>query len=168
MSPVGAILILMLTYTLFLISLITFIYFFKRQIAIIKINKKVRDEIKKRQKAVQEMKERGEMHEWITIQQTDVEGKVHDFHVCKKTGYCAELKQFFMMEYVHAEAIKQEYKKRYEEYRNAQVEILATEYKHSREEMEKIVESVFDIKKQFALLWMKEKNAEVQIEVEKN
>ena len=163
-ETVQALLILMVAYTFFLIVSVTFIHFLKRSIMIMRHDKKIRNEVKKRKKMIADMKERGELHEWITIQQKDLKGEVHNLNVCKKTGWCPQFQQFFQMPYVEAEMARQEYKKQYEEYRDAHVEILATKFRHSREEMEEIVESVFDIKKQFALLWIKERNAEVQIE----
>ena len=153
-ETVQAILILMAAYTLFLFSLVTCIHFFKRAILQLKMSNKINAEIARRKQMVADMKARGEFHEWVTIQQKDIKGDIHDPHVCKKTGWCPSLQSFFQMAYVKEAVLREEYKNKYETYRDEQVEMLSTKFKHSRAEMEEIVESVFDIKKQFALLWM--------------
>lgn len=98
----------------------------------------------KKQAAVDEMKANGEFHEWITVPTLSGE-----MLVCKKTGWCPNVKGFVALELINSYLEKVKMEQEYKEYRNARVEKLAKELDFDMEKMETIVESIFSIKKDF-------------------
>jgi len=101
----------------------------------------------KKMKIVERMKKDGEYHDWIPVMVG-----LKQYHVCQKTGWCPTIEGFISMEYVETCKKLRKEEEDYKEYRDNKVKDLAAKHSISLEDMEKLMESVFDIKKQWALL----------------
>lgn len=155
MSPeVKILMLLFMCYNVFLFALVMFIHSVKTIIRISKNSKQIKQEIDRKQKMIDEMKINKELHEWMTVQQVSVNGEISNYNVCKKTGWCPQLNMFFTDAYVRNEILNQKYQKQYSEYKTKIIREMANDHGKTIEQMEQIVEAVFDIKKQFALNWI--------------
>lgn len=98
------------------------------------------------QKKVDEMKAKGDMHKWMTMV---IMGK--EVMVCENTGWAPSLNGFLPIRMI--EAYKQELNaaKEYEQFRNARIELIASENQMTIPQVERLVEQVFSIKKDFTL-----------------
>jgi hypothetical protein len=152
-------------FVLFILNILVFLLalniftILKRTYAMYKINNKYVNIKSEYQKRVADMKASGEMHEWITINKTTVNGN-KDFIVCKKTGWCPEINDFFLLDYIKQEVARQETQKKYDEFKQSELSLLAEKYSLTLEDMEVISEKVFDIKKQFFLKNMESQDNE--------
>lgn len=122
---------------------------FKKKLWEIKVAKQYRDHCNFYINRRKEMLERGEQHEWVNIKSAVDPSK--EMMICKKTGWCPEIKDYFSDEWVRKQIKKQELAEQYKMYRDIEVGTLAVRYKLDLETMEKIVEDVFNIKKSFHL-----------------
>jgi hypothetical protein len=104
-------------------------------------------EFAKKQAEVEKMKANGDFHEWVSI--PSVNGTML---VCKKTGYTPSLNGFVPVEMIasYLERVKRE--EEYKEFRNARVAALAQELNFDLPKMERIVEQIFSMKKDFTVL----------------
>jgi hypothetical protein len=112
------------------------------------------------------MKAKGEFHQWKELP----DGNGNTLTVCIKTGWCPSLKGFIPMEAVNRTLEDIRTIEEYKTFRDARVIELALLNNMTNEEMEKIVESVFDIKKQFHLKRLQDlsdsmKNRKVNLDV---
>ena len=98
------------------------------------------------------MKANGDFHEWCEIP----DGAGGNVLVCAKTGWCPKLQGFIPMEKINEMLEDIRVATEYKLFRNQSVQMLAEKYTMTKEQMEKIVESVFDIKKQFHLKRLKD------------
>ena len=112
-----------------------------RQIKEIRKNNKI---VNEKNAAVEKMKADGELHDWINI--PTHEGEVH---VCKKTGWCPKMNGFIPLDIIKRYEVQRQSEIDYKAYRDAKVEELAIKQGLTIEEMEVLVETIFDMKKQY-------------------
>ena len=112
-------------------------------------------QVKAKMKAKEDMLERGEKHDWIKIPLGTKE-----YLFCRKTGWSPDLNGFLDMNFIkkHDRKIKEE--EGYQAFRNERVKRMAEERGVSLDDMEEIVEQVFSIKKDFAILRIEKKQKE--------
>jgi len=113
-------------------------------------------EFRKKVAEVEAMKAGGDFHEWTTIM---VGGK--EVLVCKKTGWSPNTKSFISKWYIddYLEVVKRE--EEYKEFKSERMLQLSDKYGISIEETERLVEQIFEIKKDFALKKMTELQEEL-------
>ena len=121
---------------------------------------------KAKEAEVAEMKARGDFHEWKDLP----DGAGGTIMVCVKTGYCPSLKGYIPMANINRALEELKTAEEYKVFRNQSVATLAANHNMTVEAMEKIVEGVFDIKKQFHLKRLKDlsdsmKNRKVNLDV---
>jgi hypothetical protein len=104
-------------------------------------------EFAKKQAEVAKMKANGDFHEWVSIPSTG-----GTMLVCKKTGYVPSLNGFVPVEMVTSYLNKVEREKDYKIYRDLRVMALANQHGMHLESMERLVEDIFSIKKDFSVL----------------
>lgn len=97
-----------------------------------------------KQEEVKKMKEKGDLHEWITV--PSINGEIM---VCKKTGWSPTLNGFIPMDLLNDHLFKIQIEKEYKEYRNKRVSKLAAELGFTETKMEDVVEKIFSMKKDF-------------------
>jgi hypothetical protein len=112
---------------------------------------------KAKRKIVDEMRANGDFHEWVTIQSTQGE-----LMVCKKTGWCPSLKGFVDTNRIESYLYNLKYEADYKVFRAERVGILAKRLSLTDEEVEKVVEEVFSIKKDFALIRLEDLKNELK------
>lgn len=114
-------------------------------------------QFQKKQKELEQMRDRGEQHDWVTIEAGD-----GPMLVCKKTGYAPRLKGFVPVEAVNTYLLWAEREEEYKLFRNARVTSLARELGLSETKMEEVVEKIFAMKKDFTLLQLDKLKQELQ------
>lgn len=98
------------------------------------------------QKKVDEMKASGDMHQWMTMV---IMGQ--EVMVCEKTGWAPSLNGFLPMHMIEAYKKESNAAKEYEQFRNARIQLIASENQMTIPQVERLVEQVFSIKKDFTL-----------------
>jgi len=136
------------------------ILFFNKAMANYRIWKEIDDRQKLYEQKMREkddMREKGDLHEWVSIPfGTD------ELLVCRKTGWCPERKSFIELHYIKMQEEKRKLDAEYKVHRDEKVKKLAKEHSLSLDDMESLVESVFDMKKQFFLKHMDRSIKEMQ------
>lgn len=112
------------------------------------------------------MKAKGDFHQWQNLP----DGAGGTIMVCIKTGWAPSLKGFIPMENINRVLEDIKAAEEYKVFRNQSVAALAAQHNMDVTAMEKIVEGVFDIKKQFHLKRLKDladsmKNRKVNLDV---
>ncbi len=112
---------------------------------------------KAKQAEVAKMKAAGDMHEWINVPSAG-----GTMLVCKKTGYAPSLDGFIPMQYInnYLENLKAE--EEYKVFRAERIHKMALDNDSTVEKIEKIVEQVFSMKKDFALMRIEKLQKELQ------
>lgn len=101
---------------------------------------------KAKEDEVANMRANGDFHEWVDVMTP--QGKIM---LCRKTGWAPSLKGFVPMTLVNAYFENLKAQEEYKEFRDARVQLLAHELKMTVPQMERVVENVFSIKKDFQL-----------------
>lgn len=116
--------------------------------AIVEIKEKLENEkiFKEKSKEVEAMKKEGGHHKWMEMA---IGTKTH--LVCENTGWCPELEGFVNMPYIEQIKKQKAEHQKYLEYRKTRIKELAKKYRIGFKSVEHIVDSAFDIKKQWAI-----------------
>lgn len=132
--------------TIFIISVIfslitpNIIKFIKNAIAVNQNNRI----FKEKQQQVIDMKDRGELHEWIKMPIG-----MHEYHVCKKTGYCAEINGFINMIKVKEFEAMLKIEEEYSKFREDRLKELSVTYNIKVDKIYQLNEDIFAIKRDF-------------------
>ncbi len=112
---------------------------------------------KAKQAAVAKMKAAGDMHEWVNVPSTS--GMIL---ACKKTGYVPSLDGFIPLTFInnYLENLKAE--EEYKVFRADRIYKIAQKYDLDVPKTEEIVEQIFSMKKDFALLRIEKLQKELQ------
>ena len=86
------------------------------------------------------------MHQWMTMV---IMGQ--EVMVCEKTGWAPSLNGFLPMHMIEAYKKESNAAKEYEQFRNARIQLIASENQMTIPQVERLVEQVFSIKKDFTL-----------------
>jgi hypothetical protein len=126
----------------------------------------MKKKFKAKEAEVAAMKANGDFHEWKELPA----GDGNTVTVCIKTGWAPSLKGFIPMENIKRALEEIKTAEEYKAFRDASITQLALDNNMSRDNMEKIVESVFNIKKQFHLKLLQDlsdsmKNRQVNLDV---
>lgn len=96
------------------------------------------------QKNVDDMRAKGELHEWQEIM--TMQGKML---VCAKTGWCPTLKGFLPLQVIQQQLEHAKAEEEYKEFRAARIQLIAHERNMTTAEVERLVEQIFTMKKDF-------------------
>ena len=113
---------------------------------------------KQKQQEVADMRPKGVFHEWFDMPK----GDGNTIIVCKKTGWCPSLKGFVPMSRIEAYLAAVKAEEEYKVFRNGRVAELAIKMNLDNQQVEKFVEDVFSIKKDYTLMKIKELQQELQ------
>ena len=100
--------------------------------------------VKNGRKLVEKMRLAGEHHDWINIPTSK-----GNFRVCRKTGYCPSEDGFVPLKVIVMWENNKKNEEDYKKHRDLKIEELAIEQGITVEEMESLVETIFNMKKQF-------------------
>lgn len=119
----------------------------EQAIGVLKFKLEQNKQFKKLEKARNEMIANGDRHQWMSIR---IMGQ--SINVCEKTGWAPTLNGFVPLHII--ESYKQEMasEKEYQDFRNARVQLIARENQMTIDQVERLVEQVFSMKKDFALI----------------
>ena len=112
---------------------------------------------KSKQAAMEKMKAEGGMHEWVQV--PTMQGMLL---ACKKTGWCPTLQGFLQLSHINSYLEAKKAEEEYKIFRDIRVGELADKHNMSFFDMEKLVEQIFSIKKDFHV----ERIAKLQREIE--
>lgn len=162
LSPSQLFLVGALVYGLFYIFLILSINAIYRTIDFIYATRAFKKKYKKYVDRHNALKEMGEPHEWVRIQTKDIRlGNVERL-VCKKTGWCPEIKDYFTDEYVKAELKRQEIREMHDQERDLLIGSMAARFNMKKEQIEDIVRELAEFKQKFYVEQMAEQVKEMQ------
>lgn len=102
---------------------------------------------KEKQAEVEKMKANGDFHEWVSIPSFDPAGGT--MLVCKRTGWCPTLKGFISTQHINRYLDNIQAEEEYKSFRAARIQLISAETNLSVSEVERIVESIFTMKKDF-------------------
>ena len=114
-------------------------------------------EFKAKEAAVAKMKAGGDMHEWISV---PLNGAMT--HVCKKTGYVPSINGFLPMQYINQYLENLKAEEEYKVFRADRIYKIAQKYDLDVPKTEEIVEKIFSMKKDFALMRIERLQKEMQ------
>jgi len=134
-------------------------YYIKDSIKNIMLTKENNKEFKSRIEAVKEMKAAGDFHDWISISLG-----MKEVMVCRKTGYCPKEDSFISLVYIKQYEEAQKREEEYIEFKKERMTQISNKYGISLEETERLVEQIFEIKKDFTI----KKLADLQDELNKD
>jgi len=141
-----SIVILMISSWLIGNTITLIILFIRENIRDIKLTKDNNKEFKSRMKTVEKMKAAGDFHKWINIPIG-----MKEVMVCSNTGYCPAENSFISLSYVKKYEAAQKREEEYIEFKKERMAQLSDKYGISLEETERLVEQVFEIKKDFTI-----------------